>query len=240
MWSALQTAGQWSGEIWNRHKNGELYAEIPTISAVRNEEGQTLQYVALFTDITAHKEHERQLEHIAHFDALTGLPNRVLLGDRLQQAMLRCNRQNHSPAVAFLDLDGFKAINDAYGHDVGDDLLIAVGQRMKSELREEDSLACRPVAAARCRTPAGRVAGRPRGDPVALPGTGDPGDHRPWCAAAAIGVRTGAGLWHCPPHAGPSAAAMGGVLARRSRLAAMMCPGPRPTPGAAGSAAPRR
>jgi diguanylate cyclase (GGDEF)-like protein/PAS domain S-box-containing protein len=141
MWSALQTAGQWSGEIWNRHKNGELYAEILTISAVRNEEGQTLQYVALFTDITAHKEHERQLEHIAHFDALTGLPNRVLLGDRLQQAMLRCNRQNHSLAVAFLDLDGFKAINDAHGHDVGDDFLIAVGQRMKSVLREEDSLA---------------------------------------------------------------------------------------------------
>ncbi len=141
MWSALLSTGQWSGEIWNRHKNGELYAEILTISAVRDEDGQAQHYVALFTDITAHKAHEQQLEHIAHFDALTGLPNRVLLGDRLQQAMLRCNRQNHALAVAFLDLDGFKAINDAHGHDVGDDFLIAVGMRMKSVLREEDSLA---------------------------------------------------------------------------------------------------
>ena len=141
MWRALLTVGQWSGEIWNRRRNGEVYAEILTISAVRNAAGVTTHYVALFTDITAHKEHERQLEHIAHFDALTGLPNRVLLGDRLQQAMLRCNRQERALAVAFLDLDGFKGINDAHGHDVGDDLLIAVGQRMKSVLREGDSLA---------------------------------------------------------------------------------------------------
>jgi diguanylate cyclase (GGDEF)-like protein len=97
--------------------------------------------VALFTDITAHKEHERQLEHIAHYDALTGLPNRVLLADRLQQAMLRCNRQGRALAVAFLDLDGFKGVNDAHGHDVGDELLITVGQRMKAVLREGDSLA---------------------------------------------------------------------------------------------------
>ena len=141
MWGALHSVGQWSGEIWNRRKNGEVYAEILTISAVRNAAGATTHYVALFTDITAHKEHERQLEHIAHFDALTGLPNRVLLGDRLQQAMLRCSRQERSLAVAFLDLDGFKAINDVHGHDVGDEFLISVGSRMKSVLRDGDSLA---------------------------------------------------------------------------------------------------
>lgn len=141
LWGALHSVGQWSGEIWNRRKNGEVYAEILTISAVRNAAGATTHYVALFTDITAHKEHERQLEHIAHFDALTGLPNRVLLGDRLQQAMLRCSRQERSLAVAFLDLDGFKSINDSHGHDVGDEFLISVGGRMKSVLRDGDSLA---------------------------------------------------------------------------------------------------
>ena len=141
MWGALLATGQWSGEIWNRRKNGEVYAEILTINAVRNAAGATTHYVALFTDITAHKEHERQLEHIAHYDALTGLPNRVLLADRLQQAMLRCNRQGRALAVAFLDLDGFKGVNDAHGHDVGDELLITVGQRMKAVLREGDSLA---------------------------------------------------------------------------------------------------
>ncbi|MBP6851740.1 MAG: diguanylate cyclase, partial [Rhodoferax sp.] len=141
MWGALVAGGQWSGEIWNRRRNGEVYAEILTISAVRNAAGITTHYVALFTDITAHKEHERQLEHIAHFDALTGLPNRVLLGDRLQQAMLRCSRQERSLAVAFLDLDGFKHINDEHGHDVGDEFLISVGSRMKGVLRDGDSLA---------------------------------------------------------------------------------------------------
>ena len=96
--------------------------------------------MALFTDITALKENERKLEHVAHYDALTGLPNRVLLSDRLQQAMARCQRKGHCLAVAFIDLDGFKAVNDLHGHEQGDDLLVALAQRLQASLREGDTL----------------------------------------------------------------------------------------------------
>ena len=133
--------GQWSGEIWNRRKNGEVYAESTTISAVRDADGRTRNYVALFTDITTMKAHQQQLEHIAHYDALTNLPNRVLLADRLQQAMVQCQRHDRSLAVAYLDLDGFKAVNDRHGHNTGDELLIALAHRMKTALREGDTLA---------------------------------------------------------------------------------------------------
>ena len=141
MWKALRETGQWSGEIWNRRKNGEVYPEILTISAVRDQAGTTLHYVALFTDITKMKAHQAQLEHIAHFDTLTGLPNRVLLADRLQQSMAQCQRRGRTIAVAYLDLDGFKAVNDRHGHDVGDHLLVALAQRMKAALRDGDTLA---------------------------------------------------------------------------------------------------
>ena len=141
MWRDLLTLGHWYGEIWNRRKNGEVYAEMLTISAVRDAQGKTLQYVALFSDITSLKEHERRLEHIAHYDALTELPNRVLLADRLQLAMAQAQRGGKQLAVAYLDLDGFKAVNDKYGHDVGDQLLIAVATRMRQTLREVDTLA---------------------------------------------------------------------------------------------------
>lgn len=138
---ALARDGQWSGEIWNRRKSGEEYVESATISAVRGLDGQTQNYVALFTDVTTMKEHERQLERIAHYDALTHLPNRVLLADRLQQAMIQCQRRDRSLAVAYLDLDGFKAVNDRHGHNIGDELLITLAQRMKAALREGDTLA---------------------------------------------------------------------------------------------------
>jgi diguanylate cyclase (GGDEF)-like protein/PAS domain S-box-containing protein len=141
MWSTLISTGQWYGEVWNRRKNGEVFAEMQTISAVRDEAGVTQNYVALFSDITAIKEHQRQLEHIAHFDVLTGLPNRVLLADRLQQAMYQCQRRQVSLAVVYLDLDGFKAVNDAHGHDAGDELLRVLAQRMKDALRGSDTLA---------------------------------------------------------------------------------------------------
>ena len=141
MWSTLISTGQWYGEVWNRRKNGEVFAEMQTISAVRDEAGVTQNYVALFSDITALKEHQRQLEHIAHFDVLTGLPNRVLLADRLQQAMYQCQRRRVSLAVVYLDLDGFKAVNDAHGHDAGDELLRVLSQRMKDALRGSDTLA---------------------------------------------------------------------------------------------------
>ena len=141
MWTDLLDKGHWYGEIWNRRKNGELYIEALTITAVRGAVGNTEHYVALFSDITAAKEHQGQLEHLAHFDALTHLPNRLLLSDRLRQGLAHAERRNQTLAVVYLDLDGFKGINDQHGHDVGDQLLIVVAQRMKQALREADTLA---------------------------------------------------------------------------------------------------
>ena len=140
MWQTLLKEGSWSGELWNRRKNGEVYAEMKTISTVSDEHGITTHYVALGNDITPMKTHQDQLERIAHYDILTNLPNRSLFADRLSQAMLQCNRHEQSLAVVFLDLDGFKAINDAYGHDIGDELLVALSIRMKGALRENDTL----------------------------------------------------------------------------------------------------
>ncbi|WP_306461460.1 bifunctional diguanylate cyclase/phosphodiesterase [Colwellia ponticola] len=140
LWRLLKEQGHWSGELWNTHQNGELYAVIETISAVRNESGDITNYVSLVNDITLMKKHQDQLEHIAHYDVLTNLPNRSLLADRLSQAMLQCGRYQTSLAVVFLDLDGFKSVNDTYGHAVGDELLIALSVRMKAVLREGDSL----------------------------------------------------------------------------------------------------
>ena len=140
MWAKLLTEGHWEGEVWNRRKNGEVYAELLTSSAVYDEQGEVSNYVALFTDVTLMKEHQDQLEHIAHYDLLTQLPNRVLLADRLAQAMMQSHRRHQSLAVVFIDLDGFKAVNDNHGHDVGDELLIIVSQRMNEALREGDTL----------------------------------------------------------------------------------------------------
>jgi diguanylate cyclase (GGDEF)-like protein/PAS domain S-box-containing protein len=141
MWDSIKTQGHWVGEILNRRKCGEVYAEMQTISAVRDAQGEISHFVSLFSDITTLKEHEQQLERIAHFDALTSLPNRVLLADRLNQAMHNVQRRDQLLAVVYLDLDGFKAINDNFGHDAGDQLLRAVSTRMKLTLREGDTLA---------------------------------------------------------------------------------------------------
>ena len=141
MWRTLVNVGHWTGEVWNRRKNGEVYAEILTISAVRDDANVTQNYVALFTDITPIKEHQQQLEHIAHYDALTSLPNRILLADRLQQAIAQSRRHDCSLAVVFLDLDGFKAVNDQHGHGIGDLLLVELSLRMRDALREGDTLA---------------------------------------------------------------------------------------------------
>lgn len=141
LWRSLTEQGCWYGEVWNRRKNGEVYAEMQTISAVRNADGKIAHYVSLFSDITVIKEHEKRLEHIAHYDALTSLPNRVLLADRLHQAMAQAQRNSKQLAVAYLDLDGFKAINDQHGHHAGDQLLIALARHMKQALREGDTFA---------------------------------------------------------------------------------------------------
>lgn len=141
MWRSLTEQGHWYGEIWNRRKNGEIYAEMQTISSVRDARGNVVQYVALFSDITEIKAHQSKLEHIAHYDALTSLPNRVLLADRLRHAIVQAQRRGQRLEVVYLDLDGFKAINDKYGHEAGDKLLIALSASMKQALRECDTLA---------------------------------------------------------------------------------------------------
>jgi len=141
MWSSLLEQHHWYGEVWNRRKNGEVYPEMLTISAVRDSSGTTQNYVSLFSDITSSKEHQQQLEHIAHYDVLTNLPNRLFLADRMQQAMNQSLRRKDSIGIVYLDLDGFKVINDTYGHEVGDELLICVSKRMKTVLRDGDTLA---------------------------------------------------------------------------------------------------
>ncbi len=141
MWRDLIGKGHWYGEIWNKRKNGEVYAEMLTITAVYGSDGKTQHYVALFSDITALKEHQDQLEHMAHFDALTRLPNRLLLSDRLRQGMASAERRAQTLAVVYLDLDGFKSVNDQHGHEAGDQLLITLAARMKQGLREGDTLA---------------------------------------------------------------------------------------------------
>ncbi|PMG49013.1 EAL domain-containing protein [Shewanella sp. 10N.286.52.B9] len=141
MWASLLQHKQWSGELWNKRKNGDIFAELITISAVTDSEGQTQNYVALFSDITSMKRHQQQLEHIAHYDPLTGLANRVMLAERLDHAMSQSIRRGKFLAVAYLDLDGFKAVNDTYGHNVGDELLITLSQLMSETLRDGDILA---------------------------------------------------------------------------------------------------
>ncbi|HEY9098562.1 MAG TPA: EAL domain-containing protein [Thiobacillus sp.] len=141
MRQTLQQAGNWQGEIWNRRKNGEIYPQREAISAVYDEAGQIRHYVAVFSDISQQKMHEAELQRIAHHDPLTGLPNRRLLADRLDQAMARAKRDEKWLTVACLDLDGFKPINDAYGHALGDQLLVEISQRLKSTLRGDDTLA---------------------------------------------------------------------------------------------------
>jgi diguanylate cyclase (GGDEF)-like protein/PAS domain S-box-containing protein len=141
MWHELLQNGHWAGEIWNRAKDGRVYAEMLTITAVRDPSGRTKHYVALFSDLTSFKEQEQQLQRVAHFDLLTGLPNRVLLRDRLHQAMVQAHRRGNVLAVACLDLDDFKGINDRHGHSTGDRLLATIALRMKAALREDDTLA---------------------------------------------------------------------------------------------------
>lgn len=141
MWQALSEKGHWQGEVWNRRKNGELYAEMLTISAVSDEHGNAPYYVALFSDITDQKRHQHELEQYAHYDMLTGLPNRLLLSDRLHQAMAVALRRGHRLAVAYLDLDGFKAINDTHGHAAGDEVLTLLSARFRQVLREGDTIA---------------------------------------------------------------------------------------------------
>lgn len=140
MWQNISEHGHWQGEIWNRKKCGEIYPELLTITVIKDS-NNTLNYLGVFTDITHIKRQQKQLKHIAHYDLLTNLPNKVLLTDRLSQAILRCDRNKNSLAVVCLDLDNFTDVNDIHGHDIGDELLIEFSVRLKEALREGDSLA---------------------------------------------------------------------------------------------------
>jgi diguanylate cyclase (GGDEF)-like protein/PAS domain S-box-containing protein len=137
---SLVQNGQWQGEIRSRHKNGGIVPQWLTVSEVRNGHSNPAHYVAVMTDLTRLKRSEQQLEHLAHYDPLTGLPNRVLLRSLLQHAVERAQRHEHQVGVLFLNLDQFKTINDSLGHACGDELLLNVTKRLKDRLRGEDTL----------------------------------------------------------------------------------------------------
>lgn len=141
MWGILRAHGYWRGEIWNRRKSGELYLELLTITAIYGDAGEVTNYAALFNDITHIRENEERVKRLAYYDPLTGLPNRRLLDDRLELAIRHAHRQAKRLAVIFLDLDHFKQVNDALGHAAGDELLLNVSRRLRSHLREDDTLA---------------------------------------------------------------------------------------------------
>ena len=141
MWATLSSQGFWSHEICNRRKDGELYYELLSITAIRDHADRHINYLAVFSDITRRKLAEDRMRQIAHFDALTGLPNRLLLADRLDQAIAQTKRTNTRLAVCFMDLDGFKQINDTLGHEAGDVLLKEVGARLQRLLRGSDTVA---------------------------------------------------------------------------------------------------
>ncbi|CAI3796697.1 diguanylate cyclase domain-containing protein [Rheinheimera sp. MM224] len=141
LWQKLSRAGYWEGEIQSKRKNGESMLLALTISVVKDVQHQALHYVALFSDITVQKAQEDKLRFIAHFDALTGLPNRLLLKDRIAQNMALAKRRKQLMAVIFIDIDGFKAVNDSLGHEAGDYLLVELANRMRCVMRENDTLA---------------------------------------------------------------------------------------------------
>ncbi len=141
MWEILNEQGHWQGEVLNRKKSGEVYTERLSINVVNDEKGQIQHYVGVFSDISHLKEQEQKLQRVAYSDALTGLPNRLLLHDRMSQAINQAERHKKMVAVCYLDLDGFKEINDQHGHNAGDEVLVEVASRLKKVLRQEDSVA---------------------------------------------------------------------------------------------------
>lgn len=143
MWDQLATTSQWHGEICNRCKNGQFYIEWLSIKQVRDEQGVPSHYVAVFSDISERKASEARMQHLAHFDVLTGLPNRALFSDRLRQAIAKARRDKTRLALMFIDLDEFKPVNDQLGHQVGDLLLKDVARRLSDCLRRESDTVAR-------------------------------------------------------------------------------------------------
>ncbi len=140
MWEILHRTGAWQGEIWDRRKNGEIYPKWLSISAVKGDDGIVTHYVGSHIDITERKTSEEKIQHLAFYDHLTDLPNRLLLMDRLKQALASSARSNHRGSLLFIDLDNFKNLNDTLGHDIGDMLLQQVTQRLESCIREGDTV----------------------------------------------------------------------------------------------------
>jgi len=140
MWDAVRGTGSWQGEIWNRDRHGRVVPEWLTISVVRDAAGEIEHYVGIFTDISERKRSEERIRHLAEHDALTNLPNRVLLGDRLSQAIVQAQREGRQMALIFLDLDRFKNINDSLGHQIGDQLLQVVAERIHQCVRASDTV----------------------------------------------------------------------------------------------------
>jgi diguanylate cyclase (GGDEF)-like protein/PAS domain S-box-containing protein len=141
LWHSLQTSGEWRGEVENRRKNGEHYPEWLNISVVRNECGDIVNFVAVFSDLTSHKQVAERLNFLAHFDALTSLPNRLLFSERLEQGLDIATRTKSALAVIFLDIDRFKLINETVGHATGDLLLLEISQRLTSCINDGDTVA---------------------------------------------------------------------------------------------------
>ena len=141
MWSALNATGKWSGEIWDKRRNGSIYPKMMTITAVYDNERNVTHYVAVFRDISNRKKSEQEIRQLAFYDPLTALPNRRLLMDRLQQGLAASARSGRYGALLFLDLDHFKTINDTRGHATGDLLLIEAARRLQTCVREGDSVA---------------------------------------------------------------------------------------------------
>ncbi|WP_332821399.1 putative bifunctional diguanylate cyclase/phosphodiesterase, partial [Pseudomonas sp.] len=140
LWHALAARGNWSGEIWNRRKNGEIYPQWQRIRAIHDEKGELSHYVAVFSDISALKRSQSELDHLAHHDPLSGLPNRLLFTERVENAIKRAKSAQQG-AVLLIDLDHFKHINESLGHNIGDLLLKAVGERLAAQLGEGMTLA---------------------------------------------------------------------------------------------------
>ncbi|MGA2429024.1 MAG: EAL domain-containing protein [Candidatus Acidiferrum sp.] len=141
MWKSVLETGAWRGEMWNRRKNGEFYVEWLSISAVYDHKGTVTHYVGIFSDVTVRKQAEERIVHLANYDALTDLPNRVLLMDRLNQLTKAAQRRKSKVAVVFIDLDRFKEVNDSLGHDAGDLLLKTLAKRLSDAVRDEDTVA---------------------------------------------------------------------------------------------------
>ena len=141
MWDSLLSEQHWHGNVWNRHKDGGVFVCSTTITAITDAKGQVSNYIGTFSDITTQTREHQAVEKMAYYDALTGLPNRILFEDRLNQILAQCERAQSKAAICFLDLDKFKPVNDQYGHRAGDQLLKEIATRLEQSIRKGDTVA---------------------------------------------------------------------------------------------------